>query len=342
VAEQRRADLEYELNNNLYREPARTSWKKVRDLFEAEHLPNLRSGTARVFRITLDQFEEIAKPGALRSINERTLSIFVRGLRERKGLQCETMQPSTIVTKLRFLHGIFAWAVEQGFLDKVPKFPSVKVPRKKPQPVATELFERLVDVVQDQQTRTFLLCGWLAGLRLNEAFELEWEPSERFPWVDLDRNRLWLPAAFVKATEDQWLPLDPQLSEALQALPRHGKKVFRFTNIRGGKHAGERVLASSLSQRIVRLARKAGVRLTVRALRRGFGCRYAGKVPAQVLQKLMRHSNISITMDYYANVDQAVEDAVLGSSRNSSRNNSYISSPQTDDAEAQNPQENGT
>ena len=52
--------------------------------------------------------------------------------------------------------------------------------------------------------------------------------------------------------------------------------------------------------------------MTCRTLRRGFGCRYAGKVPAQILQKLMRHSNISITMMYYANVDDAVMDAVRG------------------------------
>src|SRR4051812_23675896 len=36
------------------------------------------------------------------------------------------------------------------------------------------------------------------------------------------------------------------------------------------------------------------------------------KVPAQVLQKPMRHSNIKTTVDYYANVDDAVERAVLG------------------------------
>ena len=56
----------------------------------------------------------------------------------------------------------------------------------------------------------------------------------------------------------------------------------------------------------------AGVRLTMRALRRGFGCKHAGKVPAQVLQRLMRHSDIKITMDYYANVDQAAEDHGVG------------------------------
>ena len=75
-----------------------------------------------------------------------------------------------------------------------------------------------------------------------------------------------------------------------------------------------------MSNRIIALARKAGVRLTRKALRRGFGCRYAGKVPAQVLQKLMRHANIKTTMDYYANIDDAVEEAVLGPQCNSSRN----------------------
>jgi integrase len=82
------------------------------------------------------------------------------------------------------------------------------------------------------------------------------------------------------------------------------------------------ITVDAVSHRIVRLARQAGVKLTMRTLRRWFGCRYAGHVPAQVLQRLMRHSNIAITMDYYANVDAAVEEAVLGNQRNSSRNTS--------------------
>jgi integrase len=77
-----------------------------------------------------------------------------------------------------------------------------------------------------------------------------------------------------------------------------------------------------MSDRVVRLAKKAGVRLTMHTLRKGFGCRYAGKVPAQVLQKLMRHRRIKTTMDYYANVDAAVMEAVLGAKRNDSRNTS--------------------
>jgi hypothetical protein len=56
------------------------------------------------------------------------------------------------------------------------------------------------------------------------------------------------------------------------------------------------------------------------SLRKGFGCHYAAKVPAQVLQKLMRHADIKTTMAYYANVDEATEQAVLGDKRNTLRN----------------------
>jgi integrase len=200
-------------------------------------------------------------------------------------------------------------------LPAVPKFPAVKVPQKAPQPVPLESFERLLAKAPDAQMRTYLLCGWLAGLRLSEALALEWEESEDSPWLNLDRDRIVLPAAFVKADKDQWVPLDPVLREALESLPRRGRKVFLFTD-----RLGRPLLFGGVSQRVSDLAKKAGVRLTMHTLRKGFGCRYAGKVSAQVLQKLMRHANIKTTMDYYANIDDAVEAAVLGQQRNTSRN----------------------
>jgi integrase len=97
--------------------------------------------------------------------------------------------------------------------------------------------------------------------------------------------------------------------------PRHGKNLFRFMDTTG-KPLG----IAGVGQRVRRLARDAGVRLTFKSLRRGFGCRYAGKVSAHVLQRLMRHSDLKITMTYYANIDTAVEEAVLGAKRNTSRN----------------------
>jgi integrase len=316
-AEQARRDLEYELNHGLHRDGARVSWERFREAFEGEYLPGLREGTRKVYATIFDHFERICRPAGMDGITARTVSQFAAGLRAVPGRGSAGkagMQASTLFTRLGFLRAALSWAHKQGLLATVPPFPEVKVPKRKPQPVAVGLFERLFAAAKEPFLRAFVACGWLAGLRLGEAQLLSWEPSTELPWLDLERSRIWLPACFVKAVEDQWVPLDPQLRVLLLELPRKGPHVFPWHGI-SREGAGDKVIA---------LARRAGVPLTMRSLRRGFGCRYAGSVPAQTLQRLMRHSDIKTTLSYYANLDEAAEAAVLG---NSSRNTSPPSPP---------------
>jgi integrase len=315
-AEDARADLESDLNNGRYQEASRMSWERFRELFEEEYVAPLRENTRLNYAYALDHFETICNPRRLDGITARTLSVFVAGLRALPGRKPgQKMSPSTVRVRLEFLRTSLAWAAEQGLLREVPKPPKVEVPDAKPRPIPAESFERLLAKAPDRQTRVYLLCGWLAGLRLHEAFLLEWAESDEAPYLDLARQRIVLPARFAKGKRDQWVPLDPVLRDALAELPRQGKRVFRFTT-----KQGRPVSLKTMPGRIIRLAHRAGVKLTMHTLRKGFGCRYAGKVPAQVLQKLMRHANIKTTMDYYANVDEAVEAAVLGPQRNTSRN----------------------
>lgn len=327
VAEQRRADLESDLNHGRHASAERMSWEAFRDRFEDEYLPNSRPGTVKIFRLVLDDFETICTLRQLRSITPRTISAFVSGLRKKKG-RCGnvTMGAYTIAVRLNFLHIVLNWAVDQSLLTKCPTFPEVKVPQKYPQPVAEETVDRLLDKAPTEDLRVFMLCGWLAGLRLAETFALEWEPTDKAPWIDFTRKRIWLPADFVKAVKDQWVPLDPKLSKALQQLPRRGKKVFRIL----GK-LGKPLIESSVSALVSLLAQQAGVKLTMKALRKGFGCRYAAKVSTHVLQRLMRHADIETTMAYYANIDTAVEEAILGPQRNSLRNSGAASKPDESD-----------
>jgi integrase len=333
-AEKRRSDLEYELNHGLYAEPSRMTWDRFREVFEAEYLPGCRPDTRHGYKMTLDAFERLCHPKQLRSVTERTVSAFVAALRREPGMKPGTLaQPSTVKVRAQFLRTALNWAADQKFLPECPRFPSVKVPKKKPQPVAVEAVERLLAKAPDLQTNVFLLCGWLAGLRLNEALALEWEETAEAPWLDLDRERIWLPAGFVKAVEDQWVPLDAALREALLALPRQGRKVFRFVEARSGKPVGDRAVGNRVSE----LAKAAGVRMTMKTLRQGFGCHYAGQVSAHVLQRLMRHSSIRVTMDYYANVDQAVEDAVRTAKRNTSRNSQPSEAPSSGNGDGGNP-----
>src|SRR6516164_9614256 len=142
-AERKRAALEYELNHGLYQEASAMTWERFRALFEEEYVAARRPNTRRNYEDTLNQFEQLCHPARLRGIDERTLSAFVTALRKLPTRGREGMQPSSIAVRLQFLRTALRWAVSQKMLPECPRFPRVKVPKKKPQPVPAESFERL-------------------------------------------------------------------------------------------------------------------------------------------------------------------------------------------------------
>jgi integrase len=311
-AETKRADLEYELNHGQYQEPSKLDWEHFRQMFEEEYLAGLRPTTREKYLAVLDVFEQIMQPSRLRAVNERTLSLFVKGMRERKQPNGKVgLAPITMRNYLIALKTALGWAVDQKLLPALPSFPTVKVPRKKPQPVPPADFERMLSKAPDQIWRTYLLCGWYGGLRLSEARHLRWEQSDTCPWLDLSANRIVLPAVFAKSAEDQWVPLHPKLRDALEALPRTDPEVFPFRS----RYSGQPLSRNGITSRILDIAERAGVKLSMHRLRKGFGCRVAkqlGKGNAPILHELMRHSSMQITMDYYASVDDALQDAIKG------------------------------
>jgi integrase len=304
-AEDERSDHESDLNNGRYHEASKLGWEQFREMFQEDHLAGLRERTQEKYNTVLDVFEEIANPAKLRGITERTICAFVRGMRERKRPNDKVgLAPMTVKNYLVALK-----KVEQRLLPSLPNFPKVKVPKKKPQPVPAESFERLLKKAPGPLWKTYLLCGWWGGLRLSEALYLEWEPSEQIPWVDMPNNRIVLPAVFAKSDEDQWVPLHRQVRKALEKLPRTERRVFPF---RSNKTGGW-LTRSGVTNRVLWLAKKAGVKLSMHRLRKGFGCRVAralGKGGAAMAHELMRHSSMQVTMDYYANVDDALQDAM--------------------------------
>jgi integrase len=109
---------------------------------------------------------------------------------------------STIKIRVQHLRTALNWAAKQKLIPECPAFPTIRPPKKKPQPVPVESFERMLAKAPDEPMRVFLMCGWLAGLRLNEAIALEREETDSAPYLDLDRERIVFPAGFVKAAED--------------------------------------------------------------------------------------------------------------------------------------------
>ncbi len=66
-----------------------------------------------------------------------------------------------------------------------------------------------------------------------------------------------------------------------------------------------------VSRKFSRLAKKVGLTISLHDMRRSFGSRYTAVVPAPVLQRLMRHSDIKTTLTYYADVDGVLDEAIL-------------------------------
>jgi integrase len=326
-AERQRVIHEDKLARGEYRPDANLSWARFRELFENEYLPGKRPNTRRNYGSALDLFERLCSPVRLKSVNERVVSGFGASLYtvDVPG-RGRGMKPSSIKVTLRLLRTALRWAAEQGLIKTSPAFPKVAVPKHTPRPVPVETFERLLGKAPDREMKVYLLTGWLAGLRLREAYFLEWEETRDAPYVDFGKGRVVIPAELAKSAEDQWVPLDPDLKRELEALPRTGRHVFGFVG-----RSGRRLTAGAVSKRVADLARAAGVRLTMKSLRRGFGCYHAARVPAQVLQRLMRHSDIRVTTTYYSNVDAAAEEAVRAGRRNTLRN----TQPEMDGAGAQ-------
>lgn len=309
AAEQARADLEYELNHGLHRERSRLDWDKLRDAFHDDHLAGLRPRSREKYETVLDVFEEIVKPAKLAAITERTVSAFVRGMRQRKRGNNPGLAPMTIKNYCVALRTCLAWATKQKLIPSLPEFPTIKVPKKKPQPIPAESFEKMLAKAPDDQWKAFLLCGWWAGLRLTEAENLQWQRSDKLPWLDLDENRIMLPAEFAKSGRDEWVPLHPVLRKILTDLPRHGPAIFDLRT----KTKKHKLTRSGISTAVLHFAKAAGVKLSMHRLRKGFGCRLAkalGKGGAAVLHEIMRHSSMQVTMDYYANVDDAKAEAI--------------------------------
>jgi integrase len=293
-AERMRADLEYELNHGLASEPSKMAWEAFRQLYENEKLAGNREATRKKAGYVFDAFEELAPPRTLGQVNERTVSRYATQLRE-KG-----HKPATIQGHLAYLRAALRWAADQKLIPAAPKVVMPKVPRKKIiRKIVAEEFERLLAVVPDDCWAAFLQTAWYTGMRRNEMLDLTWDGRGGTPWVDFKQGRIWLPAAYNKSDADQWLPVHPDLAKVLQARQQPHGKLFPLS-------ASPR----EVSRTFTRLAKKAGLRITLHDLRRSFGSRYAPVVPAPVLQRLMRHADIKTRLAYYTDVDGVLDEAI--------------------------------
>lgn len=293
-AEQMRADLEYEFRHGTYAEPRRMPWAEFVTRYVEERMVERRGATRYKSRRVLLQFGAFGRVNQLADANEDAIGRYVAKLHSQK------RKAATIAGNLAYIRSALRWAVRRKWLPSAPAFEMPKLPRRRHIRVITDdEWQRILANAGGDWT-LLLHTAWYTGMRRGELVALRWNNDGQGPWVDLDAEMIWIPAAWTKSDADSWLPIHPTLKMHLLAARKPSGKCFKM------RHD-----AADASKDFARICRFAGVRgVTLHDIRRTFGTRYASLVPAQVLQRLMRHASISTTLRYYANLDGGLAEAI--------------------------------
>lgn len=297
-AERLRADLEYEFRHRLYVEPSRTPWPEFVRRYLAEVMASRRPNTQRAAKRVLEQFGKLANIKTMEDVNERAVSQFTER-RRAKGFK-----EITLAGNLAYLRAALRWAARQKFLRTAPAIDLPKLPKKLHiKTISRDDWGKIIVEAERSQPEwvPLLWTAWHTGMRRGELMATRWANDGDGPWIDLERDRIWIPAQWAKADADSWLPIHPDLRAILAAVDRPSN---------GPAFLNERCDPSDVSRTFRAICERAGVRAKLHDIRRTFGTRYAHLVHAHVLQRLMRHASISTTLKYYADLDDGLADAI--------------------------------
>lgn len=292
-AERKRADMEYELNHGVGDGGGTMSWARFVERYAEEKLAFLRKASRSKAEMALARFGSEGRIGRLADADEQALSRHAARLRQ------AGLKPDTVSGHLAYLRAALNWAEKQKLLARAPAVSMPKLPRRRHiKRVGREEFDRLLAACKSDAFRCYLQLIWWTGLRRTESFDMRKGPGP-WPHVDEGRGRIVLPAAYSKSDADDWLPVHAELAGPLAAhlaTVGPGERLFPIASEPG-----------NLSMRFRKeVADPAGVDITLHGLRRSFGTRAAAVLPAQKLQRLMRHANIKTTLGYYVDQDDGL------------------------------------
>lgn len=246
----------------------------------------------------------------IRNYSERTVEIYVRCVSEfakHFGRSPETLEQEEIreyqrylveekktswsffnqsVCALRFL---YTKTLEKDWLVKHIPFP--KKEKRLPEVLSIEEVSKLFAKVRALKQRTILQTMYAAGLRLNEALNLETN--------DIDSERMVIRVRQGKGRQDRYVKLSPSLLETL----REYYKACRPTGtlLFPNRNGDEATHPTTVQRACARAARAAGLRkrVTTHTMRHSFATNLleAG-TDLRTIQILLGHGSLNTTAIY--------------------------------------------
>lgn len=238
---------------------------------------------------------------ALHEVNEARIEKFKLQKRE------EGLSPKTINNFLTLISKCLQTAQEWDQLAKVPKVRWLRVPPPKTDFLTTEECKTLLAAAEGRSFwHDMILCGVRTGLRLSELIALTWGD------IDLERRNLNISRGVVYKVEDstksnrsRTIPLCNDIYDRLAAQPNKTGRVF--------PQVDGQVLTYGIAQwAFGQIRLKSGLRsIGWHTLRHTFASHLVSKgVPLRVVQELLGHSTIQMTMRYAHLAPSTLREAV--------------------------------
>lgn len=315
---------EAELREGRYQRAANLGWDEFVDRWQDAKAPNLKASTLQMHHTTFSAFERHMRPKRLADLTTARVDAFAAALR------AEGLSEASVSRHLEKMRAVANWAVSRELLAKLPSFdmPSKASAKMKGRPITGEEFDRMLAAVPqvviehldpnaseaeiDRDPRVvswrLLLWGlWWSGLRLGEAVALRWDQTPGGVWCVLDGKKsvLAFDTGSQKSNKAELVPLAWQAVELLEPMREDRGYVFSPQRLRGSgtmqrtRHKVGLVISKIGAAARVVVNVETGKTASAHDLRRSFGFRWAQKVMPAVLMRLMRHQDISTTMNFY-------------------------------------------
>lgn len=283
-------------------------WSGFVRAYEQGHLSALDGDTQTKAHTVFRHVREILRPRSLADVAQPAALVFLRTR------LLDGRSPFTVRSYMGQLMAALGWAEEVGYLPNRPRLPRMKLPkvRAKGRPITDREFGRMLratrHVVRRSHHWRHVLWGlWLSGLRLGELMDMHWtDPLHIRPvWPESGYPVLEIPADKQKSPRDDCIPLLPSLELLLSKLPSRDGYVFQFPGT-----IVPRVTLIDASRVISQIGELAevvvapGKTASAHDLRRSCADRLlASRVDPRVVQRILRHTSLRITEDYYSGHD---------------------------------------
>lgn len=193
---------------------------------------------------------------------------------------------NTIATYLNHLCILSKWLLQEKYIDNDFSY-KIRPHKKEAMIIPDLMLRKLLLYLYFHNKDQYYLVKFLVltGFRKMEALHLQWHQ------IDMSTKTIHLENTKAKRTDV--FPVYPELEKLLNHIPKHGPKVFAYSD-KGLKFYGKAITLLKLKH------------YSIHDLRRKFGTTMAEKgLTPYELQRVMRHQNIKTTMQYYINIDMS-------------------------------------